>query len=180
MAKTSSCEIILSYGAQLGKKSLPLSSAQLKFVFSETLKALRKDAKYEKAAEKLGPALKRLGLYLCSDSEMRMFQINYRKLDRTTDVLSFPCLEMYGDDLSYLPVSELSLGDLIVSLSAVQRGAVRGKRSVRDEFLEVFIHGILHLLGYDHVRTNARVGAAQAQKMRTLQKTLFLDLRSKL
>ena len=180
MASQPQVELVFSFAPKLSIKSLPVKPGELVVVFSHTLKALSKDAKFLKAKASLGNAHRKLSLYLCSDAEMRGFQKNYRSLDRTTDVLSFPTLEMTGDDLKSIPQTELSLGDLIISLVAVKRGAKRGKRTVRDEFVEVFIHGILHLLGYDHVLTNVGTTKREALKMRALQKKLFLDLSSRL
>jgi probable rRNA maturation factor len=171
-------EIQISYGTSVTLKDLPLAKVQLNKIFSTILKNLKSDDKFLNAQNILGSGCGRLGLYVCNDLEMRTFQKNYRKLDRTTDVLSFPSLELDFKEIQALPVSERSLGDLILSLPAIERGAERGKQSLGEEFLEVFIHGILHLIGYDHVLKNAGVSLRQAQKMRKLQKKLFLLLRA--
>ena len=104
-----------------------------------------------------------LELHLCDDLEMRDFQKQFRKLDRSTDILSFPSLESPDN------MPEDFLGSLVISLPAIERNAKRYKKTYRDEFLEVYLHGILHLLGFDHVDVSAKKRA----QMMTLQKALL-------
>jgi probable rRNA maturation factor len=77
-------------------------------------------------------------LILCSDYMIRKLNRRYRKIDRATDVLSFP----FGDpDL---------LGEIYISL---QRAKVQAKRyglTYDEELKRLLIHGLLHLIGYDH------------------------------
>jgi probable rRNA maturation factor len=115
-----------------------------------------------------------VALHFCGDVEMRSLQKHYRKIDRTTDVLSFPALEISGVAALYpsLPVQERSWGALVVSLNAVERGARRGRRSPPSELREVLIHGFLHLLGMDHVLGKG-VTARHAREMRDLQRLLL-------
>jgi rRNA maturation RNase YbeY len=108
-----------------------------------------------------------VGLHFCADIEMRGFQKQFRNLDRTTDILSFPSSEGFQFDLKeHNPVP--TWGDLIVSLDTVIRGAKRAKRHWSKELNEVLIHGVLHLLGYDHVK-----GGASARLMKDIQKNIF-------
>ena len=106
----------------------------------------------------------KLELNICSDVEMRDFQKKFRNLDRTTDVLSFPSLEVEGaaDFLRGF------MGSIVLSVDTVERNAKRYKHSFDDEFYEVYIHSFLHLLGFDHVGVSAR----KAKRMRFLQKQL--------
>jgi probable rRNA maturation factor len=77
-------------------------------------------------------------LILCSDYAIRKLNRQYRKIDRATDVLSFP----FGDpDL---------LGEIYISL---QRAKIQAKRyglTYNKELKRLLIHGLLHLIGYDH------------------------------
>ncbi len=171
-------QLNFSFSETLQARDLPLNEATLRKVLSEILKLLKAEKRVQGAQKKLGCAFSRLGVYLCTDKEMREYQKSFRRLDRSTDVLSFPTVEIPEEELSRLPKSELSLGDLILSLPASARGAQRGRRSVEEEFLEVFVHGILHLLGDDHVLKSRGVSLKEAQLMRKLQKQLFLKLRA--
>lgn len=50
------------------------------------------------------------------------------------------------------PPDKLLLGDIVVSLDTAKRQAVKAKKSLRDEIIFLIIHGLLHLIGYDHVK----------------------------
>ncbi len=79
-----------------------------------------------------------VNIILCSDYKIRKLNRKYRKIDRATDVLSFP---FEDDDL---------LGEVYISL---QRAAVQARRynvPYADEVNRLFIHGLAHLLGFDH------------------------------
>ena len=73
---------------------------------------------------------------------------DYRGKDRTTDVLSFPLLE--GKKLGRGAGEPLALGDVVLSLPQARRQAEAHGREWREEAALLLIHGILHLLGYDH------------------------------
>ena len=79
-----------------------------------------------------------LSILLCGDARMRTLNRRWRRLDRPTDVLSFPSGEM------------LSLGDLVIDVPYARRQArLRGHSTARE--LQILLaHGLLHLLGYDH------------------------------
>jgi probable rRNA maturation factor len=87
---------------------------------------------------------------LTGDRQIQEFNAQYRNLDRPTDVLSFPTLDLnapappiHGDEPFYL-------GDIIISLETAQRqGSDRG-HSLSVELSWLLTHGLLHLLGWDH------------------------------
>lgn len=145
------------------KEKLPLSSATFEKVFALTLKELKKTKEYKNFSEIMGDP-KSMELHFCDDKEMRGYQKKFRKLDRTTDVLSFSSLESpENNETSFM-------GSLIVSMATVERNAKRYKRTVKLELLDVYIHGILHLLSFDHVK----VSTAKKQRMRKTQRDIFL------
>jgi probable rRNA maturation factor len=91
---------------------------------------------------------KELCVSFVDDEEMRKLNAHYRSINRTTDVLSFP---QDGPDDSIL-------GDVIISIETAIRCSKLQKLSIEDEIHKLMIHGILHLLGYDHKKKNeARV-----------------------
>jgi probable rRNA maturation factor len=91
---------------------------------------------------------KELCVSFVGDGEMRKLNSYYRSINRTTDVLSFP---QDGPDDSIL-------GDVVISIETAIRRSKLKKISIEDEIHKLMIHGILHLLGYDHKRRNeARV-----------------------
>jgi len=77
------------------------------------------------------------------DKEMRKLNSNYRSIDRTTDVLSFP------QDNEFL-------GDLVISHPTAKKNAKRYNTSLKKELQRLIIHGILHLLGFDHKKKKDR------------------------
>ena len=103
-----------------------------------------------------------VSLLLTSDEEIHKLNLQYRGIDRPTDVLSFPQIT-YGSpaDFSHLeeheadcfnPDSgELFLGDIIISLDRVREQAENYGHGPRREFAFLVAHSMLHLLGYDHL-----------------------------
>ena len=83
---------------------------------------------------------KEIELILTSNDEIREINFNTRGKDSATDVLSFPY-----DEMPHVP-----LGSIVISSNFVDAKSKLYKHSFEDEFTLLFIHGILHLLGYDH------------------------------
>ena len=166
----------IQLAANLKSKDLPLTRKEIATLMAFFRREIDWESEWVDTVQALGAVPTTLGIYFCDDEEMRAFQKKYRKLDRTTDVLSFPAIEgqLVAPDLE----DEFSLGDLIVSLPAIERGARRGRRSPKLELTEVLVHGVLHLLGCDHVVTGAR-GRRMALRMRALQKRIFTDSRKR-
>ena len=81
---------------------------------------------------------------MLADEEMKDINFNTRGIDKSTDVLSFPY-----DEMPHVP-----LGSIVISSNFVEDKAKLYKHSFEDEFALLFIHGILHLLGYDHETDN--------------------------
>lgn len=88
---------------------------------------------------------------------------DYRAKDKPTDVLSFA----QADGLA--GVFSNSLGDLVISLDTAKRQAKRFRHSFARELQRLLVHGLLHLLGYDH----EKVSKAKAQQMRRLERKLM-------
>jgi probable rRNA maturation factor len=102
-----------------------------------------------------------LSVALVGDQEMRPLNAKYRKKNKTTDVLSFsadPGMTSKGG----------LLGDVIISVEQAKRQAKERNHSLKKEMVTLLIHGILHLLGYDHERSQR-----QAKIMATLEQKLL-------
>ena len=89
-----------------------------------------------------GPA--ELSVVLTDDAEQRVLNRDWRGIDKSTNVLSFPQIEPFG------PVSGL-LGDIILARETLEREAAELGVSFDDHFTHLVVHGFLHLLGYDHM-----------------------------
>ncbi len=86
-----------------------------------------------------------LSVWLCGDPDIRDLHSRYFGLDTPTNVISFAQRDgEFGD------VEPGVLGDVVISVDTAQRDAEDAGKPVEDEILFLLIHGILHLLGYDH------------------------------
>jgi probable rRNA maturation factor len=84
-------------------------------------------------------------IVLVRDRTIRRLNRDFRKQDKPTDVLSFPAeLEDAGQ------LDKPSLGDMIISVETARRQAFDRHHSLDRELCVLVIHGLLHLLGYDH------------------------------
>ncbi len=83
-----------------------------------------------------------LSLVLCKNETMKEYNRNFRGKNYPTDVLSFPDGEKQGN--------YIYLGDIIISTDKVVEQAKEYGETEFEEFVRLFVHGILHLLGYDH------------------------------
>ena len=86
-------------------------------------------------------------IVLTNDEVIHEYNRDYRSIDRATDVLSFPCDE--GDALFAPP--DGFLGDIMISIPTAERQANELGHSKERELAFLTVHGMLHLLGYDHI-----------------------------
>jgi len=87
-----------------------------------------------------------LSIVLCDDATIHPLNRDYRGKDKPTDVLSFAQRE---GDFAFL--EDNLLGDVIISMETTRRQADERGHSVETELRVLLVHGILHLLGYDHI-----------------------------
>ena len=105
-----------------------------------------------------------LCLVLVGNAEIRKLNAQFRKKDYPTDVLSFPA----GD---VLPTGVQLLGDVIISVEKAREQAKEKRRTLDEELVMLLIHGIVHLLGYDHERS-----PKDARIMDRLEKKIYRAL----
>lgn len=104
----------------------------------------------------LEQALKTLGIeddvevscVLVDDERIHEINREYRHIDRSTDVISFA---MEDNDQFYVEGMPRTLGDIFISVDHAKKQAEEYGHSLRREMCFLFTHGILHLLGYDHM-----------------------------
>ncbi len=94
-----------------------------------------------------------ISLTLVSLEEIRELNRDYRDVDRETDVLSFPQYECVDDMPKF---GELCLGDVVICLDKVESQAEEFGHSFEREFVYLFVHSMLHLLGYDHMEEDEK------------------------
>jgi rRNA maturation RNase YbeY len=99
-----------------------------------------------------------LSVLLTGDHHMRQLNSYYRFRDKPTDVLSFVQMEAgkpEGFSLAegeYRPPDSMFLGDVVISLETATRQAREMRLTVAQRLRTLLVHGVLHLLGYDHAR----------------------------
>ncbi|MDP2839356.1 MAG: rRNA maturation RNase YbeY [Syntrophales bacterium] len=105
-----------------------------------------------------------VSLLLVDDDQIREINKNYLQKDRPTNVISFAMTEgAFGD------VHPEILGDIIISVETAARDAMACDIDFMDEVEFLLIHGLLHLLGYNH----ENVESNEAKKMKKLERELF-------
>jgi probable rRNA maturation factor len=93
---------------------------------------------------------------------MRSLNRRYRGKDRTTDVLSFPMREG-----RFSRVRQELLGDIVICMPVAARQARSAGGTFREEIDRLLVHGLLHLLGYDHER-----GRKEARRMEARERSM--------
>ena len=92
-------------------------------------------------------------LNICNNKTIKQYNKTYRNSDIETDVLSFP-LENINNE---------PLGNIIISSDFITKKAKELNHKEQDEFNLLFIHGLLHLLGYDHEQDNGEMREEEAR-----------------
>lgn len=109
---------------------------------------------------KLRKVNKDISIACVGKSEMKKLNASYRKKNYPTDVLSFP-----DDSKDYL-------GEIIICMEVAKSDAQELKITLLEELEILLVHGIVHLLGYDHITDQ------EAQKMEQLEKKIHKELRN--
>jgi rRNA maturation RNase YbeY len=108
------------------------------------------DGKAKKAGSKAEKACAKVLLSLVSDAEIQALNKEYRAVNKATDVLSFSYLggeRFPGDD---------TVGEILISVAAAKRQAPDHGKTVKEELQFLFLHGLLHVFGFDHLEKTER------------------------
>lgn len=116
--------------------------------------------KYEKIEEKC-----EISVTLCDNEAIHELNLEYRGVDRPTDVLSFPIFD--DDDMG----GKVVLGDIVLSLEKATTQAEEYGHSFEREVAFLCVHSMLHLLGYDHEE-----GRAQESEMFLRQEEILCNM----
>lgn len=117
----------------------------------------------EYALDKLNITNSTFTIILTDDEEIHYLNKTYRNIDRTTDVISFAL-----NDNGELPGPLNVLGDIYISIPKMKEQAIQYEHSEKRELSFLSIHGLLHLLGYDHT-----LGEKEEKEMFDLQKEIL-------
>lgn len=101
-------------------------------------------------------------------------------MDRTTDILSFPQLSAEGlkalraevriSGLQSLRASEILLGDIVINLQIARKQAAEYGLTLHEELKRLVIHGLLHLVGYDHEKNKYQKNKMELKERELLEK----------
>ncbi len=92
-------------------------------------------------------------LVITTNEAIQQLNKTYRKIDKPTDVLSFP---LHGNKKD-------PLGSIVISIDFVNKAALHYNHTPQEEFTLLFIHGMLHLLGFDHENDNGEMRTEEAK-----------------
>ncbi len=95
---------------------------------------------------------KKISIVLMSDADIASFNEKYRNKKGPTNVLSFPAGGGATDDSPFTAPPD-ELGDILLSVETAAREAGVARQPVTDRLIELVVHGVLHLLGHDHERS---------------------------
>jgi len=109
---------------------------------------------------------KDIELLVTSNAEIQKINLEHRSINKSTDVLSFPYEAM--------PMSPL--GSIVISADFVREKAKEFSHQESDEFALLFIHGLLHILGYDHEKDNGEMRSKEKELIEqfSLPKSLII------
>ena len=103
-----------------------------------------------------------VSISLSNDSFVHQLNLEYRNIDRSTNVLSFP--------LPFVDVPMRPMGDIVLALETVEKEALEQHKSFEAHLTHLLIHGALHLSGYDHISEE------EAVEMESLETQKMLEL----
>ena len=130
-------------------------------VTQEILDTMLKAAEICIDAENIDVDRSEISVTFVDMEEIHQLNLDYRGVDSPTDVLSFPQF----DDLNDLPEDgEIALGDVVICKQKAEEQAEEFGHSFERELIYLFVHSLLHLLGYDHMEEDERIEMEQMQK----------------
>ncbi|MBS4959733.1 MAG: rRNA maturation RNase YbeY [Clostridiales bacterium] len=110
-------------------------------------KAVESSLTYEKFEQQC-----EVSVSIVSNEEIKQINHQFRKIDKATDVLSFPQLTFEEGEVAQVNENnEVILGDIIISIDRAKEQAAEYGHSLKREIAFLTVHSMLHLLGYDHM-----------------------------
>ncbi|MGH1466481.1 MAG: rRNA maturation RNase YbeY [Cognatishimia sp.] len=104
----------------------------------------------------LEPDAWEISLLACDDARIQGLNADFRDKPRATNVLSWPSEERAADQDGARPQlpqgPDLELGDIAIAYDTCAREATEQGKTMQEHVLHLLVHGVLHLLGYDHIR----------------------------
>ncbi|MFI8032555.1 rRNA maturation RNase YbeY [Acinetobacter sp. ABJ_C3_5] len=148
-------KINLSLQQDFQAAELPLKRGQIKKNIETALRHVGFDVSCE------------IGIACVDIAESHELNLQYREKDKPTNVLSFPS-DIPEEMLSLLNAEPL--GDLVICIPVVLQEAAEQQKTPNDHFNHLLVHGVLHLLGYDHETSEAEAEEMEALEIEILKK----------
>lgn len=104
-----------------------------------------------------------INLLLCDDAKMQTLNKSWREQDKPTNVLSFPAAFNSPDEKDFL-------GDIALAYETIAREAEQEHKTFQDHVAHLVIHGVLHLLGFDHITDE------EAEEMEELERQALAQM----
>lgn len=152
-------EINLQAWPTLGAQAEALCRQMAEAAFDEAIRTGTVDIGDARRAE--------LSIRLTDDAELQTLNRDYRNQNKPTNVLSFAALDHDGPDL--MAGAPLFLGDIAIAAETVAREASEQDKSLLDHLRHMIVHGVLHLLGFDHERDD------EAEEMEELERHILAN-----
>ena len=148
-------KINLSLQQDVQAAALPLKRGQIKKTIETTLRHAGFNVDCE------------IGIACVDTAESQQLNLQYREKDKPTNVLSFPS-DIPEEMLALLDAEPL--GDLVICIPVVLQEAAEQHKKPLDHFTHLLVHGVLHLLGYDHETSEAEAEEMEALEIAILKK----------
>lgn len=110
-----------------------------------------------------------LSIVLADNDQVQELNRDYREQDKPTNVLSFPALACEYPGKLILEPGPLHLGDIILAFGIVEAEAKALDMAFENHFIHLMVHGVLHLLGFDHIEDD------EAEEMEALEIAILKD-----
>ena len=140
------------------KTKIIIENTNDNFVFDESFWRARAEVVFSNTFELVRKALHlteyqnldfNFGLTFCTDSEIHEINKEYRNIDKPTDVITFALF--FDDDIKTIIENTAELGDIIISTETAEKQAKENNLTLEQELTVLLTHGVLHLLGFDHI-----------------------------
>ena len=148
------------------------SEKTLNKVFQQVLKNLSLEKKILKKIITKKKLI--INLILTNNTEIKKLNQKWRKKNQATDVLSFPYFDFknlkFLEELKQIPEANFVFGEIFISVPYIKKQAQENNISLKEEMFKIFIHGILHIFGYNHLKDQDFL------EMKTLEDKIFNSL----
>ena len=142
-------DINLDQASAKWKRAFPLMHKKIEQAASCAFMQAKKPAAFKRR-------IFEINIILADDANIKVLNKNYRGKNKATNVLSFPQINLEKfrrTSLDIFPLKNtIPLGDVVLAFQTIRAECVEQNKSIENHVIHLITHGILHLLGYDHMR----------------------------